>query len=732
MAENFPFKMKWRHIAIAVLIVLGAIALRFVMLYEQAGTPNSDFYPEARDPLNYYFRAIGVMDGTYPQTAFDGMHPGVYYWFAFLMNFVGQSMVMLRMALAVVDGVAVGFMIGAGWLLMKRPLGGYLAGILYALYPPSVFYGTVLLTEGTAHVLLVLLLFVLLWQRHHSKLWHSATLGLLFGALLVTRGNLAPVSVFWVIWYWLQRDNVRDWLVNVSVAVAFSLLLVSPFTLWNYQASGEFQLVTQAPDFQTYAANNRDSNGVGGSTLAYDTVETDFWTALQRDLVLAPEHFAGLVVWRTALHWSAHEPANTINFERFRDQSITLRLFPMNFLHLSFMGLIGLASLAFVDRRLFVFFALSIFWFSLMISLTFAISRLRYPIVSLLLLLAAQGIVYWWQVLREGRLRHVWHRWLLPVGAIVALLSLSFFVVTPNPPVPVKRTYSQLPDGAVASSHFFANGELEFVGWRTFPDWWQAPDAGWMTPDDAYAVELFWRVPDGQQASQEYNFYLSYVQDGMRYGGADRPIGAVSFPERTTNRWQSGVIYGEIVSFLLEEPQPPPFEQAGQIRLGVWYWDEDGLIVPVETDSGANDIALQSFAVYPQAVAEQDLPDNSIVFGDLIALTDYRLPQTAEPAATITLEAEWRALQNVRSDYRMLLHVEDENGNVVTNGDQPPIASLPSQNWMPHHTLRAELPFTLPEQPGTYQIYGGLYDDAGRLTLDTPDNRVLLGTIEVR
>ncbi|MGJ3238610.1 MAG: hypothetical protein ACFE0Q_07895 [Anaerolineae bacterium] len=731
----FPLRLKWRHIAIAIGIVLFALALRYLMLIEQAGTPESDFVPIGADPLNYFYRALGVLDGTYPTRAFDGLHPGVYYWFALLMALVGRTMTMLHLALAAVDAIAVGFMVACGWLLTKRASGGYLAGLLYAVYPPSIFYGTTFLSEGTAHVLLVLMLFLMLWQRDRARLWQSAGLGLIFGALFVTRGNLAPVAVIWVMWYWFQRTSVKDWFIHVTTAVLFSILVFSPFTWWNYQASGQLQLVTEPPGWQLYAANNRDSNGVGGRTMALNTNDTDYITAIWRDFAIAPDYMLGLLVRRVALHWSAHEPANTVYFEAFRDQSRVLQLVPLNFLHLSVLGLIGLMSLAFADRRLLGFFLLAIAWFTFMIAISFAISRLRYPIVSLLLLLASQGVIYWWQIWREKRIGQVWQAWIIPIVLISALLSLSFWIITPDPPMPPKRTYTQLPSEAIPIQITFAEGQLELVGWRAFPEWWTAPVDGWMTSTATYTIELFWRVPDNQQAQQPYQFSLFYVDDGMRYGGADYPIGAVSFPPRTAERWQMGQIYGEIISFELDDSLSPPLARSGQVRVGVWYWDEEGLIVNVPADNGEANLLIQYLAVFnpdiPPSLPTLPQLEQPIIFGDVIALHAYHLPTIATAGETITLSFHWSLLQNVSDDYRIFLHVVDETGSVVTQGDTRPVPSLLTYNWMRDYPLSADLPLTLPDITGTYQIYAGLYNDTGRLSTDQTDDRILLGTVAV-
>jgi hypothetical protein len=41
----------------------------------------------------------------------------------------------------------------------------------------------------------------------------------------------------------------------------------------------------------------------------------------------------------------------------------------------------------------------------------------------------------------------------------------------------------------------------------------------------------------------------------------------------------------------------------------------------------------------------------------------------------------------------------------------------------------ADLPLVMPSKSGSYMVYAGLYNEVGRLSVDAPDNRVLLGSI---
>ncbi len=82
-------------------------------------------------------------------------------------------------------------------------------------------------------------------------------------------------------------------------------------------------------------------------------------------------------------------------------------------------------------------------------------------------------------------------------------------------------------------------------------------------------------------------------------------------------------------------------------------------------------------------------------------------------------------------DYRVFLHVVDDTGEIATQGDTRPVPQLFTYNWMVAYPLMSELSLTMPSVAGAYDIYAGIYNNSGRLTVDAPENRVLLGTIVV-
>lgn len=731
-SKTFPLKLNYWHLALAVGLMAVAFALRFWTLLDRAAFDLTfDPFPGS-DMATYYNRAREFVNGTWPDMPYDGQ-PGLIYWYGLLMQVVGQEMIPLRVALAGLDAVlGVGFVVGAGWLLTRRAWGGLVVGLVYAVYPVSVFYGTTFLIAPVAAQLYAMFFFVALWQRLQFRWWRVVWLGLIFGALVAVRINLAPIAAIWVGWLWLEEANRRRWVLQAGLAAGVALAFVAPFTYWNYYISGgEFQFMTQPNADILYAGNDRDTHGIGARSPAYAANDLPGAEALARDIAIAPEHFVGLLLRKAALHWSAHEAGNGVDFGQTRAVAAALQWLPLTFTHLAVLGLLGWFGLWYADRRLFAWFGAMLLWLTLAMAISFGISRLRYPTVIPMMLLGGYALVYWWDVVRAQPVRLTLRRFLVPALLIAGLMGFVHWALSDPIPIPPKRTYAALPADATPT-HLIYHDAVELVGYRAFPAYWPAPVQGWVSTDRAYTLELFWRVVEPTDI--EYQFFLAYIEDGQRRAGFDYALGGVSFPAKFTTRWQPGEIYGEIVSFRFEPDTP--IARSGRVHLGVYYWDEDGLIVntPITQPIEAANAELQTLAVFPPHSDSADVPldEARATFGDFIALRDYTMPATVSRGAPVELAFAWAALQDVPSDYTLFVHVVDAEGEIAAQRDAPPVAGLFTANWQPGYALDSTLTLNAPDTPGTYRVYAGLYDAAGRLPVAAPDDRFLLGELVVR
>lgn len=741
---------RWQYLPV-ILIVLLAFALRAGVVYERAAAGDDRFYPPFLSDGEAYFRFAGdFLDGTFPFRPYD-FQPGVIYAWAGLIAVVGESVPMLRLALSLVDAVGCGFLIGCGWLLTNRVWGGYLAGLLMAIYPVSVFYGTAMLLEGFAAFLYVLWFFLMLWQRRELAFWRTLLIGILTGYLFVTRSHLAVTAAIWLFWLILQRPIWQLFAKHAALLALGTALTIAPFTLWNmYSGEGKFQLLLGDQWGFLYSGNNRDGDGTGGTSMAYHALDVEPREAVFRDIWVDPARFVGLMLRKGAIAWSEAEPGNNEDFFITRTYSPTLSNLPrIGFPLVAFFALIGVTLLFYADRRLAYFFLLLLAYLTVSIMISFALSRLRYPTMIPLFILAAYGITRLvelfqqraWQTAKMGQLVR---RYALPTILIALMVWFPMWALTGSPPpVPPKRHYTALPNDAVPLNAVF-DDTLLLVGWRyaPFTRWWDAAEKGWIVPEKAYTIELFWQVT--QPTEDDYHFYLACIDGDMRVCGVDSAIGSVSHPPKNTHQWQVGDIYGEIVS--VKMPMDIPLAKSFEMRIGVYRKEsrdaaETIVNVPVTQPPGLSTITLQTMAAYQPAnlpPPPENIPENMLVFGDdttgKMALRGVAFPAEAATGETILVQFWWEAQTEIQRNANLFLHGVDANHQLLTQGDSMVKPGLFTMNWLPGYPIISEVPLPMPNQPGTYALYAGLIDayTTERWSVDAPDFRPLLGEIVVQ
>ncbi|MEO1289810.1 MAG: hypothetical protein AAFV93_18770 [Chloroflexota bacterium] len=725
-APSFLHRLRYHHLMVAVLIVLSAFALRSVAIYQRA-VSDPTFIPQIGTDHQFYLEsAKGVLDGTFPTDAFY-FHPGPSYLFAGIYTLFGSTdFILLTFVIALIDALTCGLIIGASWLVSQRAWGGYLAGILYAIYPVAIFYATTPLIAPLATFFVAGLTFFILWQKQKVTLWRTIILGIFAGLLAIHRLNLAPLAGLYLLWLLMLTIQWRTRILHTTIFTVLIVAIIAPFTYLNYQNSGgDFIPIATTGSAELYMANNRDSAGRHGITFAHEHIDMAYGQALIRDAQVAPEHFFGLLGYKFALFSSHLEAGNNLNFGTSQLHSPILR-FPISFPVIAILGLLGLSIAWHQEKQIAIFLGLMIAWMCFGFVLVFAFGRIRFPVVVLLIILSSYTLITIWDAIRANQLILLLKRHLVAIIAIMLLYGFSTWALFPTPKLPPERIYADLPSDAVRLDVQFDGVTL--VGWRSL-DEWDYVNNGWIPIFESYAVELFWQV--NQPTDISYNFFLAYIDDNQRYDAIDTPIGTVSFPTYTTDSWQAQQILGEIVTLRLDDDIPQ--ERSAQIRLGVWYWSEDGLIINVPANSGEPNILIQTIAVFNNAQIPDtsDLPTRDVVFGDLITLRDYDVPTTGTIGETIMIPFTWEATNNITDDYRLFVHVVDEEGNIVTQADTRPIPHLQTNNWMVGYVMQHSIALLLPDITGTYEIYAGLYNNSNRLSVDAPDNRLLIGTIQI-
>lgn len=730
-------RLSYRDILVAALILLFAFGLRVVVVFDRAANDYLAFdpVPVGSDQRHYLSYAEGYEAGRWPDGPFR-YQPGMVYYLVGIRAIVGPSLGLTRLVMAVVGALACGLMVGVGWLLTGRRWGGYLAGLLLAVYPVAIFYSTVILIPGIATFYVVVYLFLVLWQRQKLSLWRSALLGIVLGVLTITRTNLALIGLAWLFFLALYVSR-RDLLVHAGVSLASMALMIAPVTLWNFQ-QGSSQLITSVGMQEIYRANNRDANGIYVSRLpALDVVEDKrYLEMLAYEIRRDPRRFVELQIRKVSLYWSALEPANNIDYIASGEAaSPLLRSIPLDFRLLSVFGLIGLAALYEQDRRLGLYFASVIALMFIGVIVIWVEARVRQPVVAPLVATSAYLGVHLADYIRARRWPRPARRHALLLVALAGILVWFDWAVDA---LPQQRPVSELPADLIRMDVTF-DERLRLVGWRPLAEW-PAAVRGWGYPDNAYVIEWYWEVLE--PVDEDYNAYIAYIDSGRRYAGRDTVIGAISYRPHPTSMWQPREIYREIIGFRLSSLIP--VERSGSIRLGVYrvegdFTYEQDTRVPIDVLATSlpdrpGEIVLQNFAVFSHA--ETSAPQNTplYVFGDQLALLDFELPSNLPAGDPLNLNFLWTAVNEVPANYALFVHVMDEAGELAAQYDGPPRGgTLLTNNWSPGYAVDDEIMLTLPDSAGLYRVYIGWYDQdtRERLEVDAPDNRLLLGEFTV-
>lgn len=124
-----------------------------------------------------------------------------------------------------------------------------------------------------------------------------------------------------------------------------------------------------------------------------------------------------------------------------------------------------------------------------------------------------------------------------------------------------------------------------------------------------------------------------------------------------------------------------------------------------------------------------------------VRLLGYNLDKsTYHPGDTVKVTLYWLALEETAEDYKVFVHLMDEENKMWAQHDDDPVLGFtPTSRWMAGELIVDPHELVLPQEmpPGSYQIYTGMYEyeRVRNLTIlegGTPDNKIALGVIEVR
>jgi hypothetical protein len=352
---------------------------------------------------------------------------------------------------------------------------------------------------------------------------------------------------------------------------------------------------------------------------------------------------------------------------------------------------------------LFVWFALVFSgWFRWNLLASGVQGRLLFPATVSVSVLVGIG----WAHLMERR------RWIagaLLAGWLTLALWALFGLIRPTfrpPPRYADARELEIPhpvEGAFG-------GQVALLGYELSPES--------VEPGDALEVTLY--LSAQQSMTEAYSMGLWLVSaipgDTTRLTGLDTWPGDGNYP---THVWEPGEVI--VDSYQLPIPETVDRAQAWSLQVNVYpSGGEDWL--PFVVDGEEQGARALLGLVRVGASSAPPVPDASairppVAFGDAIALRGKRVMQAAE---RLDVTLWWEATQSMDTDYKVFVHLVDQAGQLIGNGDAPPLdGGFPTHLWRPGDRVVDDYTVTLPADlpAGEYLLRVGWYapDTGARL-----------------
>lgn len=425
------WKLDPRQHLLVGLVFVGALAVRGVYLWGQSLSNPLFDHPIMDARVHHdWARQIASGEGWGEKPYFRA--PLYYYTLGILYKLFGTSVAVGRVAGCVL-GAATCYLIAWLGIVLGGFRAGLLAGIIAAAYWPFIYFDAEPLTVGLELLFDVALLLLLTVSARHRAPWLFLICGVVWGLSAITRPNVLAFLPGILIWLWLalpREQRAKAWLARAALVCVGAAVCVLPVTLRNHKVSGEWILIASQGGVNFYIGNNPHSNGytaivpgtrpdwwggfedthrIAEQALGHKPTESevsDYWYGKAFEWIWAePGAWLGHMLRKLRLFWSPAEIPNNQPIWFFAK----LGWVPVLFCWVGFplVACLGLAGMVVVLRQWRTWFLPTVFLVIYMGTVVafFCPARYRLPIVPVLILSAAAGVLQVVELFRTRRIR---------------------------------------------------------------------------------------------------------------------------------------------------------------------------------------------------------------------------------------------------------------------------------------------------------------------------------------
>jgi tetratricopeptide (TPR) repeat protein len=398
------------------------------------------------DARSYHSWAQQIAAGDWLGSSVFYQAPFYPYFLGALYAAVGEDAAVVRAAQSLLGASACVLLADAGRRLFSANA-GLLAGLLLAVYAPAIFFDGLVQKASLGSFLLCLALWFIARLCERPRVGDWAWLGVVLGALVLTRENALVIVGVIAAWLWIHfaGEGARRWAFSAALLLGVLATLL-PVTLRNYAVGGEVQITTSQLGPNFYIGNNRDAQGVymplqrgRGDPLAEQRdAKRLAETAVGRELTPGevssywlersfeemgedPARWLALMARKWRLAWNAAEIGDTEFQEQHARYSLPLRA-AGRIAHFGWIAPLAVLGLwvTWTDRRkLWILYALFAAYTASVVAF-YVMARYRQPLVPLLLLFAGAGGAGALRALREASLGE-------RVGVALAVAATALF-----------------------------------------------------------------------------------------------------------------------------------------------------------------------------------------------------------------------------------------------------------------------------------------------------------------
>jgi tetratricopeptide (TPR) repeat protein len=438
-----------------VVIFLVALAIRLVHLWQIRRAPFFDLLMGDAHGYDDWARQIAAGDWIGHDVFYQA--PLYPYFLGALYRVFGHDLLIVRVCQAIVGSSAC-VLLGLAGRRLFAPIVGLVAGLALAIYAPAIFFDG-LIQKSVLDVFFICLSLWLLSglvaqpDKRIAWLW----LGLAMGGLSLTRENalvLVAVILSWGVISQVQPTSAgslaRRTFAPVGLFVLGLALVLLPVATRNYALGGGFYLTTSQFGPNLYIGNRPNADGsyeslrYGRGAPEYERQDatdlaeqargrsltpaevSSYWTGRALDFMTSrPGAWLKLMGRKFVLLWNATEMLDTESQETYAEWSTPLRIGGWfgHFGILVPLALFGVWMTWVARKRLWLLYAMTLAY-AASVLMFYVFARYRFPLVPLLMLFAAAGLVSAPAFVRKGRTRD-------RIAALVGLAGVAIFTNWP-------------------------------------------------------------------------------------------------------------------------------------------------------------------------------------------------------------------------------------------------------------------------------------------------------------